>query len=113
MAARIGSYGAASYGGDAIPRPGTVVLAYTGHTDFTINDPPTFVVVGDSDGIASAATMERRVNSMRSAGIDVEFHVYQNVGHGFGLGIGTNAEGWLEDAVRFWESHMSASSLWK
>ena len=110
MAARIGSYGAAAYGGDEIPRPSIVVMAYTGHTDFTKNDPPTFAVVGDRDGIASAPTMERRVNSMRSAGIDVEFHVYQNVGHGFGLGIGTNAEGWLEDAVRFWEKHMSASS---
>jgi acetyl esterase/lipase len=110
MAARIGSYGAAAYGGDEIPRPATVVMAYTGHTDFTQSDPPTFAVVGDSDGIASPSTMERRVNSMRSAGIDVELHVYPNVGHGFGLGIGTSAEGWLEDAIRFWENHMSASS---
>ena len=109
MAARIGSYGAAAYGGDEIPRPGTVVMAYTGHTDSTASDPPTFVVVGDRDGIASPSTMERRVRSMRNAGIDVEFHTYQNVGHGFGLGVGTNAEGWLEDAVRFWEHHMSAS----
>jgi acetyl esterase/lipase len=107
MAARIGSYGAAAYGGDEIPRPGTVVIAYTGHSDFTPSDPPTFTVVGDSDGIASAATMERRVNSMRRAGIEVEFHVYQNVGHGFGPGFGTNAAGWLEDALRFWEKHMS------
>ena len=110
MAARIGSYGAVAYGGNEIPLPGTVVMAYTGHTDFTKSDQPTFAVVGDRDGIVSVSTMERRVNSMRSAGIDVEFHVYQNVGHGFGLGIGTKAEGWLEDAVRFWENHMSASS---
>lgn len=110
MAARIGSYGTAVYGGDEIPRPGTVVMAYTGHTDFTQSDPPTFAVVGDKDGIASASTMERRVNSMRSAGIDVAFYVYQNVGHGFGLGVGTEAAGWLEDAVRFWENHMPASS---
>jgi acetyl esterase/lipase len=109
MAARIGSYGAAAYGGDEIPRPSTVAMAYTGHADFTESDPPTFVVVGDRDGIASASTMERRLNSMRSAGIDVEFHVYPNVGHGFGLGIGTNAEGWLDDAARFWESHMPES----
>ena len=108
MAARIGSYGTATYWGEELPRPSTVVMAYTGYTDFTKKDPPTFVVVGDSDGIASASTMERRVNSMRSAGVDVEFHVYRNVGHGFGLGIGTNAEGWLDDAARFWEDHMSA-----
>jgi hypothetical protein len=24
------------------------------------------------------------------------------VGHGFGLGQGTSAEGWIEDALRFW-----------
>ena len=107
MAARIGSYGTAAYGGDEIPHPSTVIMAYTGHTDFTKSDPPTFAVVGSRDGIANASTMERRLNSMRSAGIDVEFHVYQDVGHGFGLGIGTKAEGWLEDAVRFWENHMS------
>jgi acetyl esterase/lipase len=107
MVARIGSYGAAAYGGEELPRPSTVVMAYTGYTDFTEKDPPTFVVVGDRDGIASASTMERRVSSMRSAGVDVEFHVYRNVGHGFGLGIGTNAEGWLDDAARFWENHMS------
>jgi acetyl esterase/lipase len=110
MAARIGSYGVAAYGGDEIPRPGTVVMAYTGHTDFTTSDPPTFTVVGDRDGIASPATMERRVNAMRSAGIVVEFHVYPSVGHGFGLGIGTSAEGWLDIATRFWESHMPATS---
>ena len=108
MVARIGSYGAAAYGGEDIPSPSTVVMAYTGHTDFTKEDPPTFVVVGDRDGIASASTMEMRVNSLRGAGVDVEFHVYRDVGHGFGLGIGTNAEGWLDDAVRFWENHMSA-----
>jgi len=110
MAARVGSYGAVEYGGDEIPRPSTVIMAYTGHSDYTQSDPPTFAVVGDRDGIASPSTMERRVNAMRSAGIDVELHVYPNVGHGFGLGFGTNAEGWLEDAVRFWENHMSASS---
>lgn len=108
MVARIGSYGAAAYGGAELPRPNTVVMAYTGHADFTGKDPPTFVVVGDSDGIASPSTMERRVNALRNAGVDVAFHVYQNVGHGFGFGIGTNAEGWLDDAVRFWENHMSA-----
>jgi acetyl esterase/lipase len=108
MVARIGSYGATAYAGAELPRPSMIVMAYTGHTDFTEKDPPTFVVVGDRDGIASASTMERRVNALRSAGVDVAFHVYRNVGHGFGLGIGTNAEDWLDDAVRFWENHISA-----
>lgn len=110
MAARIGSSGSVAYGGAAIAGPSTVVMAYTGHTDFTANDPPTFAIVGESDGIASPSTMERRVTAMRSAGIDVELRVYPSVGHGFGLGTGTTAEGWLDDAVRFWEKYMPASA---
>lgn len=106
MAAYLGSYGPAEYGGDDLPRPGAVIMAYTGHTDYTENDPPTFVVVSENDPIASAVIMERRVNALRKAGIDVEFHKYCTAGHGFGMGIGTDAEGWVEYAVKFWEKHM-------
>ena len=35
-------------------------------------------------------------------GTAVEYHKYPGVGHGFGLGVGTSAEGWIADAVRFW-----------
>jgi hypothetical protein len=34
----------------------------------------------------------------------VEFHKYRNLGHGFGLGKGTSADGWIFDAIRFWET---------
>lgn len=50
--------------------------------------------------------MERRVNTLQSLGIDAEYHLYPDVRHGFGLGTGTNAEGWLENAIAFWEKHM-------
>ena len=36
----------------------------------------------------------------------VESHRYPNVGHGFTLSVGTTAEGWLNNAVRFWERHI-------
>jgi acetyl esterase/lipase len=106
MAARLASYGTATYGAASRPKPRTAVIAYTGHSDWMVDDPPTFTVVGDRDEIASPATMEQRVNAMRAAGIDVEFHKYPDVGHGFGLGVGTNAEGWLDLAVRFWQKHI-------
>ena len=102
MAASIGSYGAAPFGGDRLPEPATVVMAYTGHSDYASAEPPTFVVVGEQDGIASPAVMERRVAALRKAGTEVEFHRYKEIGHGFGPGIGTSAEGWLELATRFW-----------
>jgi dipeptidyl aminopeptidase/acylaminoacyl peptidase len=81
-------------------------MQYTGHSEYTKNDPPTFAVIGENDSIASPRTMEQRVNALKSAGIDTEFHVYPNLGHGFGLGIGTSAEGWIDDAVAFWEKHI-------
>jgi len=107
MVASIGSCGTSAFNGDDLPKPCTVVMAYTGHSDYSTDEPPTFVVVGENDNIASPSTMERRVNALRKAGVEVEFHKYQNLGHGFGLGIGTSAEGWIEDAIRFWESHIS------
>jgi Na+-driven multidrug efflux pump len=59
--------------------------------------------LGERDGIANPRTMEQRVNAMKAAGIPTEFHLYRNLGYGFALGTGTSAEGWVTDAVRFWE----------
>jgi acetyl esterase/lipase len=103
MAAAIGTHGVARYGGDAIPKPSTVVMAYTGHAEYSVDDPPTFAVVGERDGIASPATMERRIDALKQVGVTVEYHKYPALGHGFGLGTGTSADGWIGDAARFWE----------
>jgi hypothetical protein len=61
------------------------------------------------DGIASPSVMERRVRALRKAGTEVEFHRYRDLGHGFGPGIGTAAEGWLERAIRFWEKSIRSN----
>ena len=106
MAARLSSNGTAFYGEKDYPKPATAVIFYTGHSDFTVNNPPTFSVLGERDGIANPEVMEQRINDMKAAGIDAEFHLYKNIGHGFGLGVGTTAEGWLNNAVRFWEKHI-------
>lgn len=106
MAAAIGSRGIASFGGDDLPKPSAVVMAYTGYSDSSLDTPPTFVVAGEQDHIAPPSVTERRVAMLRNAGIEVEYHKYKNVGHGFGLGIGTSAEGWVAAAIRFWEKAM-------
>lgn len=106
MAAYLGSYGPAAFGGEDLPRPGTVIMQYTGHSEYTENDPPTYVCVGENDGIASWRTMENRLERMAALGIDTEFRKYPGLSHGFGLGTGTAAEGWIEDAVAFWEKQM-------
>lgn len=106
MAAYLGTYGPASFGGDDLPRPGAVVMQYTGHSEYSEFDPPTYVCVGTSDGIASWRTMQRRLQAMDALGIATEFHAYEGLPHGFGLGTGTVAEGWINDAVAFWEEQM-------
>ena len=102
MAAAIGSDGASRFGGGDLPRPSAVVTLYTGHSGVASTEPPTFVAVGEADAVAPPSDMERRVMALRATGADVEYHKYPGVGHGFGLGVGTTAEGWIADAVRFW-----------
>lgn len=106
MAAWLGSYGPAAFDGDDLPRPGTVVMQYTGHSDYTESDPPTFACAGESDWIANWRTMKRRLDAMNRLGISTEFYHYPGLPHGFGLGTGTVAEGWLDEAVAFWEEQM-------
>lgn len=106
MAAYIGSHGAAAYGGADVPRPAAVVIAYTGHTDYVQDDTPTFTMVSDNDSIVDKSNVDSRVENMRSAGIDVEYEEYRSAGHGFGLGIGTEAEGWVGRAAAFWEKYI-------
>lgn len=106
MAAYLGSYGTEGFVGKKLPRAGAVIMQYTGHSDYTRSDPPTFVCVGKNDGIASWRTMEKRVENLKSLGIPTEFHAYEGLPHGFGLGQGTVAEGWLDFAVKFWEEQM-------
>lgn len=106
MAAWLGSYGPAAFGGDSLPRPGAVIMQYTGHSDYTESDPPTYACVGDNDGIANWRTMQRRIQALDRLGIPTEFHHYPGLSHGFGLGTGTSAEGWINDAIDFWEAQM-------
>lgn len=104
MAANLGSLGTAAFGRTDRPRPATVVMAYTGHS-VTGNDPATFAVVGENDAVAPPGVMRERIERLKAAGVDTELHVYPGVGHGFGLGTGTAAEGWVNDALAFWDAH--------
>jgi len=113
MAASIGSHGVARYGGASVPKPTAVVMAYTGHSDYASTEPPTFVVVGEDDRIASPAAMERRVEALRRSGTAVEYHKYKGLGHGFGPGVGTSAQGWILEAFGFWEASTRQDSFRK
>ena len=109
MAAWVSGYGTEAFGEEALPRAGAAVIQYTGLSEYSRDDVPTYACVGSSDGIAYWRTMKARLDGMAALGIPTEFHVYEGLPHGFGLGKGTVAEGWIDDAVRFWERQMKDS----
>ena len=106
MAAWLGTYGTEAFGEQAYPRPAAVIMQYTGLSEVTGDEPPTYCCVGTRDGIASYRTMEERVRRIRENGTDAEIEVFDGLPHGFGLGEGTVAEGWIDHAIAFWERQM-------
>jgi acetyl esterase/lipase len=106
MVGNIALRGVSGYGGGDLPRPAVVVIAYIGQSTYSSEFPPTFMTVSADDPIANVATVERRVRNLRDVGVEVEYRGYRNAGHGFGLGVGTEAEGWVGHAVEFWREHL-------
>lgn len=106
MAAWLGAYGTAAFGEDDYPAPAAVIMQYTGLSDVTGNEPPTYACVGTSDGIASYRSMEDYISRIQENGTDAEIEVFDGLRHGFGLGEGTAAEGWIDHAVSFWERNI-------
>ena len=94
-----------------IARAAAVVMQYTGYATTSTADAPTYACVGTADGIAPWQTMRNRLQTLSSMGIDTEFHAYDGLPHGFGLGQGTAAEGWLNDAVRFWQKQAGITGI--
>ncbi len=89
-----------------IPQSGAVVMQYTGYSRVSSGDAPTYSCVGTRDGIASWKTMQNRLERLESLGIPTEFQVYNGLSHGFGLGTGTVADGWINDAIAFWKKQI-------
>ena len=102
MAAWVGANGTEAFGERPYPRPAAVIMQYTGLSEVYGTEPPTYSCVGTDDGIASWRTMERRTQAIRRNGQAAEIEVFDGFPHGFGLGEGTIAEGWIDRAADFW-----------
>jgi acetyl esterase/lipase len=106
MVGNIALRGVADYGGGSLPKPAVVVIAYTGQSGYSSDFPPTFIAVSEDDRIVDVTTVERRVQDLRNARVEVEYRRFRNAGHGFGVGVGTDAEGWIEHAIGFWTARI-------
>lgn len=107
MAATLGNKKTlASYVGIDIPQADAIIMQYTGYRYVSKDDAPTFACVGTQDYIADYRIMKRRLEMLQSLNIPTEFHCFKGLSHGFGLGEGTIADGWIDDAIAFWERQM-------
>lgn len=106
MAAWVGTYGTSAFGEKNLPKPAAVIMEYTALDEVTGQEPPTMAIVGTSDGIAPWQIMRDRISRIKSNGTDAEILVFKGLNHGFGLGEGTVAEGWIDKAVEFWKKQM-------
>ena len=96
-----------------LPAPATVNAIYGLDSSLEIR-PGTetiglFTIVGKQDEYFDYVEVERKATELK--GIlgeeNVSFTLYgEDYLHGLGLGRGTSGEGWMDDAIAFWEAHM-------
>jgi acetyl esterase/lipase len=93
---------------NGFPQPTVVVGAYTPPEQIKVSKsfPPYFATDAVDDPTVSPAGVAANVAALKGAGADVKFEQFPSGGHGFGLGTGTPAAGWLNDAVAYWQAHM-------
>ena len=66
------------------------------------NYPPTFIWCSDDDSTVPPDNTRKMTDALRQAGVPVESTIYHGVMHGAGPATGTAAEGWIDQAVAFW-----------
>ncbi len=101
-AAILGSLGTARFGERDCPKPAAVIMQYTGFADIYGNEPPTYSCAGAMDGAGLRRAMRERTEAIRRNGREAELEIFEGLAHGFGLGTGTAAEGWIDRAAEFW-----------
>lgn len=102
------------YGHYGLPSPAATVLAYSGWYDEAYKgqygtEPPTYLAWLDNDDVIGKHNVDgikKYIAVLKELQIPVEDQIYHEAKHGFGAGQGTDAEGWMENAVDFWNRHI-------
>ena len=66
--------------------------------------PRTYLWQCEADNTVPIENTRMMEEALRSHGVPCRYHVYPGNAHGWGLATGKGAEGWLEEAVMFWEA---------
>ena len=80
-------------------------LAVCVQNHVTPDYPKTYIVHGDNDFVVPYETNSMvMVKALQQNNVQNVLQIAPGANHGFGLGIGTSAEGWVEKSVEFWLS---------
>lgn len=85
------------------------VAQYDLSEQMTEDFPKTYLIHMEDDRTVPVAGSKHLVEKMEKKGIPYMARFGKNGGHSFGLGVGTDAEGWLPEAVSFWQSEENES----
>jgi len=75
---------------------------YSVEKQVTAAYPPTFVWQCEADAAVPIQNSQLLVQALAANGVEHTYEVFPGDAHGWGLGEGTAAEGWLERAIRMW-----------
>ena len=67
--------------------------------------PPTYIWHCLDDEIIPYKTARLMLQTLKKEKVPCQLREVTHGGHSFGLGDGTEAQGWVEEAVRFWKEH--------
>jgi acetyl esterase/lipase len=79
-----------------------LINKYSIELNITSSFPPSFVWQCNQDNIVPIENTEMLVKSLKKKGVPYAYEVIQSKAHGWGIGKGTEAEGWVDRAIDFW-----------
>lgn len=71
--------------------------------------PPVYVWQCEEDGGVPIENSRMLAAALEEKNVSYEYKTFPGNAHGWGLGIGTPAEGWLDEALTFWKRHWTVS----
>ncbi|MEN2413231.1 alpha/beta hydrolase [Flavobacterium mesophilum] len=83
----------------------TLIDSFSNEKKVTAQTPPTFIVHATDD---TAVVPENSINyylALKKNNVTSELHLYENGGHGFGLGVKDTSKNWTKDCEEWLKNH--------
>lgn len=85
------------------------VQMYSVEENITHDYPASYIWQCSKDDTVPIENTEKMAEKLSQYGVVYKYRTYNSKVHGLGLGKGTIAEGWLDEAVRFWKEIQQTS----